>query len=99
MGLPDYPAKLRTTCEVSSAANREELVECLGSAVVDTLPITEDVVGLDADIVHDLRQAGTPVPANDIWIAAVAARHGAPVVRYDQHFRAIARVGTTILIV
>ncbi len=80
-----------------AAANRAELEEFLASPVVEVLPITEDAVGTYADVVLDLRKAGTPVPANDIWIAAVAARHGAPIVTYDEHFRAIARVGATIL--
>ncbi len=53
--------------------------------------------GLYADIVSELRAAGTPLPANDIWIATAAARHGAAVLTYDEHFRAIARVGVTIL--
>jgi tRNA(fMet)-specific endonuclease VapC len=80
-----------------AASNREELAEFLASPVVEALPLTEDEVGLYADIVLELRKAGTPIPANDIWIAAVAARHGAAVVTYDEHFRAIARVGATIL--
>jgi tRNA(fMet)-specific endonuclease VapC len=80
-----------------AGSNREELAEFLASPVVEALPVTEDAVDLYADIVLDLRKAGTPVPANDIWIAAVAARHGAAVVTYDEHFRAIARVGATIL--
>lgn len=50
-----------------------------------------------ADIILDLKKAGMPLPANDIWIAAVAVRHGATVLTYDQHFRSIARVGATIL--
>ncbi len=37
------------------------------------------------------------LPASDIWIATVAARHGAVVLTFDEHFRAIARVGSTIL--
>jgi tRNA(fMet)-specific endonuclease VapC len=80
-----------------AAANRAELEEFLASPVVDVLPVAEDTVNLYADIVLDLRKAGTPIPANDIWIAALAARHGAPVVTYDERFRAIARVGATIL--
>lgn len=80
-----------------AASNRQELAEFLASPVADTLPVTEDAADLYADIVLDLRKAGTPIPANDIWIAAVAARHGAPVVTYDDHFRAITRVGARIL--
>jgi tRNA(fMet)-specific endonuclease VapC len=49
-----------------------------------------------ADIVLHLRRTGTPLPSNDIWIAAVAAPHGAAVLTYDTHVRAIARVGSTV---
>ena len=33
-----------------------------------------------------LRQAGRPIPENDIWIAALALQHGEPVVSHDRHF-------------
>lgn len=77
--------------------NQSELDQFLANPVVQVLPVEEDMVGFYADIVLDLKKAGTPLPANDIWIAAVAARHGASVLTYDQHFRSIARVGATIL--
>jgi tRNA(fMet)-specific endonuclease VapC len=44
-----------------------------------------------------LRTAGTPVPTNDIWIAALAVREGATVVTYDSHFDHIRRIGSRIL--
>jgi tRNA(fMet)-specific endonuclease VapC len=50
-----------------------------------------------ADLWVALRAAGTPVPSNDIWIAAIAAREGATVITYDQRFDLIARVGVQIL--
>lgn len=50
-----------------------------------------------ADIVLNLQKAGRPLPTNDIWIAAVAVRWGAPVLTYDAHFREISRVGATVL--
>jgi tRNA(fMet)-specific endonuclease VapC len=50
-----------------------------------------------AEIVVDLRRAGTPIPTNDVWIAAIAAREGALVVTYDPHFERIARVGSVVL--
>ena len=37
-------------------------------------------------ILSDLRGAGTPLPVNDVWIAAQAMEHGAIVVSYDRHF-------------
>ena len=78
-------------------ANEEELDRFVAHPAVEVLAVSEDVVNLYAGIVLDLKVAGTPLPANDIWIAAVAARHGATVLTYDGHFRLIARVGATIL--
>ncbi len=78
-------------------ANQSELDRFVANPAVDVLPVTEDVVSLYADIVLDLKKAGTPLPANDIWIAAVAARHGVTVLTYDDHFRSITRIGATIL--
>ena len=78
-------------------ANESELDRFVAHPAVEILQVTEDMAGLYADIVLDLKKSGTPLPANDIWIAAVAVRHGATVLTYDAHFRAIARVGATIL--
>lgn len=78
-------------------ANEADLERFVANPAVEVLPVNEDVVDLYADIVLDLKRAGTPLPANDIWIAAVAARHGATVLTYDAHFGSIARVGATIL--
>ena len=78
-------------------ANQNQLQQFLDNPVVEVLPVNDDTVPLYADIVLDLKKAGRPLPANDIWIAAVAARHGAPVLTYDVHFRHVARIGSLIL--
>jgi tRNA(fMet)-specific endonuclease VapC len=39
-----------------------------------------------AQISHSLKRRGTPVPPNDIWIAATAFENGACVLSYDAHF-------------
>jgi tRNA(fMet)-specific endonuclease VapC len=77
--------------------HQSELTQFLDNRVVEVLPLSEDLVGIYADIVLDLRQSGTPLPVNDIWIAAVAVRWGAPVLTYDSPFRSIVRVGVTVL--
>lgn len=77
--------------------NERELREFLVNPVVEQLIVDRDVARIYADIVVDLRKAGTPLPTNDIWIAAVAARAGATVLTYDAHFGAIARVGSLLL--
>ena len=77
--------------------NQVELEQFLANPVVEVLPVDEEVAHLYADIVADLRKAGTPLPTNDMWIAAAAARAGAAVITYDDHFKTISRVGSLVL--
>lgn len=77
--------------------NEQHLREFLANPVVETLDVDAEVSRHYADIVLDLRGAGTPVPTNDIWIAATAARSGAILLTSDDHFRAVSRVGSLIL--
>lgn len=77
--------------------NEAELREFLANPVVEELPVDAEVSRQYAEIFVELRRAGTPLPSNDIWIAATAARQGALVVTYDPHFERIARVGSVIL--
>ena len=34
----------------------------------------------------ELRKAGTPIPANDVWIAALCRQHSLPLLSRDVHF-------------
>jgi tRNA(fMet)-specific endonuclease VapC len=80
-----------------SHKNEAELRQFLSNPAVDVLDVTADVVPIYADIVLALKKAGTPLPANDLWIAALAVRHGAPVLTYDSHFQKVARTGALVL--
>jgi len=51
--------------------------------------VTWDIARRYAVLVNDLQQKGTPLPTNDIWIAATALEHGARLITYDAHFRKI----------
>lgn len=77
--------------------NQAELAEFIGHPAVDTLAVDAEVARIYADMVVDLRKAGTPLPTNDIWVAATAARAGATVLTYDAHFASIKRVGSLVL--
>jgi tRNA(fMet)-specific endonuclease VapC len=77
--------------------NERELHEFIRNAVVSVLDVNNEVSRLYAEIVSGLRRAGTPVPTNDIWIAALAAREGAPILTFDAHFGHVARTGARIL--
>ena len=43
-------------------------------------------------IAAELRRAGTMIPQNDIWIAAVARSIGATVVTNDGHFLMVSKL-------
>jgi tRNA(fMet)-specific endonuclease VapC len=79
------------------AANERELQAFLDNPAVEVLDVDEPVSIIYAEIVQQLRRAGTPLPSNDIWIASLAAREGLPVLTYDAHFQAIPRIGVRLL--
>jgi predicted nucleic acid-binding protein len=47
-----------------------------------------------AAIRQELRDAGSPIPTNDVWIAALAREHRLPVLTRDQHFAAVGGIRT-----
>jgi tRNA(fMet)-specific endonuclease VapC len=44
-----------------------------------------------------LRKAGTPIPTNDIWIAAHAFETGAELITFDRHFDHVRSLPVTTL--
>ena len=50
------------------------------------------------ELFAELRAAGTPIPVNDIWIAATTMDAGAELVTFDSDFDRIARLERTILV-
>jgi len=77
--------------------NELEFHQFLEHLVVEEVPIESDVARIYAEIVLALKAKGTPLPTNDIWIAAAAARVGATVLTFDKHFHAIERIGSIVL--
>ena len=77
--------------------NEKELLEFLSNPVVEGLLIDADTARTYAEIVVELRKAGTPIPTNDIWIAACAAQAGETALTYDPHSQAVRRVGALAL--
>lgn len=58
----------------------------------DVLLVTEATAVAYAAIRVDLKKNGTPIPANDVWIAALAMQQGIPVLSRDRHFDAVGRI-------
>jgi predicted nucleic acid-binding protein len=56
------------------------------------LEISNETTHHYAAIGVELRQAGTPIPSNDLWIAALSRQHKLPILSRDRHFDAVAGV-------
>ncbi len=54
------------------------------------LVIDEETAFSYATLRGELRKAGTPIPSNDIWIAALCRQYALPVLTRDHHFEAVA---------
>lgn len=72
-----------------AARNRGELETFMELAGVHIAAVTADVAERYADLYGHLRRAGTPIPTNDLWIAATAMEHGARLVTYDKHYAVV----------
>ena len=77
--------------------NAQALALFLDHPAVETLDVDGDVARIYGEIFAELRNKGTPLPTNDIWIAATAIHAGATVLTFDAHFREIARVAAMVL--
>ena len=69
--------------------NKKQLKEFLSRDRVQEIPVTSNTSEFYAHIITHLRKEGTPVPANDIWIAAQAMENGAALASSDRHFEKI----------
>jgi predicted nucleic acid-binding protein len=69
-----------------------ELRSFLESPRARLIPIDEETADCYAVILNGLWRAGTPVPTNDLWIAASAMQHGLKVLTADGHYLKIPQV-------
>jgi tRNA(fMet)-specific endonuclease VapC len=70
--------------------HQEELANWLEAflARAELLHIGRKTLPHYAEVRRQLKKDGTPIPANDCWIAALAKEHRLPVVSRDKHFDA-----------
>jgi len=55
-------------------------------AVCRILEVSEETAVSYAQLRSQLKHAGTPIPSNDAWIAALCLQHSLPILSRDQHF-------------
>jgi predicted nucleic acid-binding protein len=75
---------------VREDSNRTELARFMDSPRVVVLPLDQDTAGHYARIYSALKKAATPIPTNDMWIAASALQHGLSLFTFDRHFQTVA---------
>ena len=66
--------------------NRRQLHAFLDSPRVGIYNTDENTAEFYSAVLNQLKLQGTPIPTNDIWIAATAFQHGLPVYTKDAHF-------------
>ena len=71
----------------NAAANEARLAQFVEARRVEVLPVNAPTTFHYARIFATLRKRGTPIPQNDLWIAALAAQHALPLYSRDAHFR------------
>ncbi len=62
------------------------------AAASNVLPVDETAARFYGEVRNGLRRIGHPIPENDIWIAAIALRHGLALVTRDSHFGHVAEL-------
>lgn len=81
-------AELRAgfACGKIARQNEAVLVKFLNNKRVGVLYADARTTQVYAEVFAQLRSQGTPVPTNDIWIAALAVQHALPLCSRDKHF-------------
>lgn len=77
--------------------NRRSFDRFLASPRVHVLDVDPTTAERYSEIECFLRAQGTPLPPNDIWIAAHAMQHGLQVLTLDRHFKKMPQVSTLLL--
>jgi tRNA(fMet)-specific endonuclease VapC len=80
--------ELRAGFAAGSKAQQNEkiLQKFLASPRVKVIFADNETTHYYAKIYAQLRKSGTPIPSNDLWIAALSMQHGVPLYTLDSHF-------------
>lgn len=72
--------------------NRTDLAKFLASPRVSLALPDRQTAESYASVFQQLRNAGHPIPTNDIWVAATAIQAAIPLITLDAHFRLVANL-------
>jgi tRNA(fMet)-specific endonuclease VapC len=69
--------------------NKEVLNRFLQKPTIKILNATSETAEVFGFVKSQLRKAGTPLPINDVWIAAHGIETGSVLITYDTHFKKV----------
>ena len=87
-------AELRAGFAVGTrgAENEHVFEQFLHRPRVEVILPTMETTRHYANLFRQLRAAGTPVPTNDLWIAAIVVQHELSLYSRDSHFEALPQI-------
>jgi len=77
--------------------NLAVLDDFLSQPWVELQPVTRVTADRFGRVAAALRKAGTPIPTNDVWIAAHAFETGAELITFDRHFESVRGLPVSVL--
>ena len=77
--------------------NQLLLSQLLDQRWVTLLPVDDAVALRYGDVHKRLRDSGTPISANDVWIAATCIVHGFTLLTFDRDFQRVAGLEHALL--
>ncbi len=72
--------------------NRDVLRRFVNKSTVQILQATQETAEIFAGIKHALKRTGSPLPLNDVWIAAHTLETGSLLATFDAHFQTIPNI-------
>jgi len=77
--------------------NEKKLRQIISRLKIEMIDVNADVARKYADIYRSLERKGTPIPINDVWIAACCMEVGGTLLTRDQHFEAVDQIEMIVL--
>ena len=77
--------------------NRVALADFLAEPFVSVAPTSAEVALRYGEVFSQLKRAGTPIPTNNIWIAATTIDCGGQLLTFDRHFTKVPGLRHTLV--
>ncbi|PYU67660.1 MAG: VapC toxin family PIN domain ribonuclease [Acidobacteria bacterium] len=79
---------------IQQSRDRQRYEQWLGESLRNyrVLDMDEETAISYARLRSELKKAGTPIPSNDVWIAALCRQHSLALLSRDRHFDLVAGI-------